>query len=85
MESGAAEIRYTLPGTLHYKSRILSPEFPWGQGAGVKLTLGLPIVRTPVDHGTAFDKAGPGSANPQSMLDAIRVAALLSRRLKKEK
>ncbi len=57
----------------------------WGQMAGVNLTLGLPIVRTSVDHGTAFDKAGLGSANPQSMLDAIRLAARLSRRLKKEK
>ncbi len=52
----------------------------WGQLAGVNMTLGLPIVRTSVDHGTAFDKAGEGSANPQSMLEAIRLAALLSRR-----
>lgn len=52
----------------------------WGQMAGVNLTLGLPIVRTSVDHGTAFDKAGAGTANPQSMLEAIRLAALLSRR-----
>jgi len=53
----------------------------WGRMAGVNLTLGLPIVRTSVDHGTAFDKAGEGSANPQSMVEAIRLAALLSRRL----
>ena len=52
----------------------------WGQMAGVNLTLGLPIVRTSVDHGTAFDKAGSGTANPQSMIEAIRLAALLSRR-----
>jgi len=52
----------------------------WGQLTGVNLTLGLPIVRTSVDHGTAFDKAGEGSANPQSMLEAIRLAALMSRR-----
>lgn len=51
----------------------------WGQMAGVNLTLGLPIVRTSVDHGTAFDQAGKGTANPQSMLDAIRLGALLSR------
>ena len=55
----------------------------WGQMAGVNLTLGLPIVRTSVDHGTAFDQAGKGTANPQSMLDAIRLAALLSRRGRK--
>jgi 4-hydroxythreonine-4-phosphate dehydrogenase len=47
---------------------------------GVNLTLGLPIVRTSVDHGTTFDKAGEGSANTQSILAAIRMAALLSRR-----
>lgn len=52
----------------------------WEQMTGVNVTLGLPIVRTSVDHGTAFDKAGEGTANPQSMLEAIRMAALLSRR-----
>ena len=51
----------------------------WDQMAGVNLTLGLPIVRTSVDHGTAFDQAGAGTANPQSMLEAIRLGALLSR------
>jgi 4-hydroxythreonine-4-phosphate dehydrogenase len=56
----------------------------WGQMAGVNITLGLPIVRTSVDHGTAFDQAGKGTANPQSMLDAIRLAALLSRRRKNQ-
>jgi len=52
----------------------------WGQMAGINLTQGLPIVRTSVDHGTAFDKAGEGIANPQSMVEAIRLAASLSRR-----
>lgn len=47
--------------------------------AGVNVTIGLPIVRTSVDHGTAFDKAGEGRANPQSMIEAIRMAAKLSR------
>ena len=60
----------------HYDARTGA----WGQMAGVNVTLGLPIVRTSVDHGTAFDKAGTGTANPQSMLEAIRLAALLSRR-----
>jgi 4-phospho-D-threonate 3-dehydrogenase / 4-phospho-D-erythronate 3-dehydrogenase len=45
---------------------------------GVNLTLGLPIIRTSVDHGTAFDIAGRGVANPQSMFAAIRVAADLA-------
>jgi len=51
----------------------------WGAVAGVNVTLGLPIVRTSVDHGTAFGKAGEGRANPQSMIEAIRLAALLSK------
>ena len=50
----------------------------WGNLAGVNLTLGLPIVRTSVDHGTAFGKAGEGRANPQSLIDAIDMAALLA-------
>jgi 4-hydroxythreonine-4-phosphate dehydrogenase len=50
----------------------------WGSLAGVNVTLGLPIIRTSVDHGTAFDKAGEGRANPQSMLEAIRLAARLA-------
>jgi len=52
----------------------------WGQLAGVNITLGLPIVRTSVDHGTAFGKAGEGRANPQSMKDAIHMAARLAAR-----
>ena len=50
----------------------------WGSMAGVNVTLGLPIVRTSVDHGTAFGKAGEGRANPESMIQAIRLAARLS-------
>lgn len=45
--------------------------------SGVNVTLGLPIVRTSVDHGTAFDIAGQGIANPQSMLEAIEFAERL--------
>jgi 4-phospho-D-threonate 3-dehydrogenase / 4-phospho-D-erythronate 3-dehydrogenase len=45
--------------------------------SGVNVTLGLPIVRTSVDHGTAFDIAGKGIANAQSMIEAIELAAKL--------
>jgi 4-hydroxythreonine-4-phosphate dehydrogenase len=45
---------------------------------GVNLTLGLPFVRTSPDHGTAFDKAGQGTADPSSMLEAIRLAEKLT-------
>jgi 4-hydroxythreonine-4-phosphate dehydrogenase len=49
-----------------------------GLEAGVNITVGLPIVRTSVDHGTAFDIAGKGVADPDSMKEAIRQAALLA-------
>ena len=45
---------------------------------GVNLTAGLPIVRTSVDHGTAFDIAGTGAADERSMLEALRQATLLA-------
>jgi 4-hydroxythreonine-4-phosphate dehydrogenase len=51
----------------------------WGQLSGVNVTLGLPIIRTSVDHGTAFGKAGEGRANPQSLIEAIRMAAHLAK------
>lgn len=47
---------------------------------GVNLTLGLPIVRTSPDHGTAFDIAGKNKANPSSMMAAISWAATLAAR-----
>lgn len=42
--------------------------------SGVNVTIGLPIVRTSVDHGTAFDIAGQGIASERSLIDAVRVA-----------
>ena len=47
----------------------------WTMVSGVNITIGLPIIRTSVDHGTAFRKAGKGTANPQSMIEAITLAA----------
>ena len=52
----------------------------WGAMSGVNITLGLPIVRTSVDHGTAFGKAGEGRANPQSMIEAIQLGAKLAKK-----
>jgi 4-hydroxythreonine-4-phosphate dehydrogenase len=46
-------------------------------GRAVNVTLGLPIVRTSVDHGTAFDIAGKGLADPSSMVEAVLLAARL--------
>jgi 4-hydroxythreonine-4-phosphate dehydrogenase len=46
---------------------------------GVNITLGLPIIRTSVDHGTAYDIAGTGQASPESLLSAIKTAADMAR------
>jgi 4-hydroxythreonine-4-phosphate dehydrogenase len=48
-----------------------------GFGSGVNVTLGLPFVRTAPDHGTAFDIAGKGVADPSSMIAALHLAAEL--------
>jgi 4-hydroxythreonine-4-phosphate dehydrogenase len=47
-------------------------------GHAVNVTLGLPIIRTSVDHGTAFDIAGKGIADPSSLIEAVRLAARLA-------
>lgn len=46
---------------------------------GVNVTVGLPIIRTSVDHGTAFDKAGKGTADPASMRAAVYLGARMAR------
>ena len=46
--------------------------------SGVNVSIGLPILRTSVDHGTAFDIAGTGQASEESMLAAIRVAVKMA-------
>ena len=50
----------------------------WDALSGVNITLGLPIIRTSVDHGTAFDIAGQGIANARSMIEAIEYAERLA-------
>ncbi|WP_397390812.1 4-hydroxythreonine-4-phosphate dehydrogenase PdxA [Polynucleobacter sp.] len=54
-------------------------------GGGVNVTLGLPIIRTSVDHGTALDIAGKGLADPGSMLEALRLAYQLAVNIKNTK
>ncbi len=54
-------------------------EKKWASVRGVNITVGLPIIRTSVDHGTAFGKAWKGRANPQSMIEAIKFAAKLAK------
>jgi 4-hydroxythreonine-4-phosphate dehydrogenase len=51
-----------------------------GIEAGVNITVGLPVIRTSVDHGTAFDIAGTGRADDASMLEALRQAVQLAQR-----
>jgi 4-phospho-D-threonate 3-dehydrogenase / 4-phospho-D-erythronate 3-dehydrogenase len=59
----------------HYDHRVRS----WTGVRGINVSLGLPIVRTSVDHGTGFDQAGQGTASEESMIDAIEYAAKLAR------
>lgn len=49
-----------------------------GLEAGVNITVGLPIIRTSVDHGTAFDIAGKGIVDERSMNEALNQAILLA-------
>lgn len=51
----------------------------WDSVSGVNITLGLPIIRTSVDHGTAFDQAGKGTASEASLINAIEYAAMMAR------
>ena len=46
----------------------------WSSMSGVNVTVGLPIIRTSVDHGVAFGKTGEGRANEESMVEAIKMA-----------
>ena len=61
-----------------YHDQALIPIKTLDFDRGVNVTLGLPFIRTSPDHGTAFDIAGKGRANPSSMIHAIRMAARIS-------
>jgi len=63
-----------------YHDQGLIPIKLMGFGRGVNVTLGLPIIRTSVDHGTAFGKAWQYRADEGSLLEALRVAATMARR-----
>jgi 4-hydroxythreonine-4-phosphate dehydrogenase len=62
-----------------YHDQGLIPLKLLGFKIGVNFSAGLPIIRTSPDHGTAFDIAGKGKADPESMIQAIRLAALITR------
>ncbi|AGN01237.1 4-hydroxythreonine-4-phosphate dehydrogenase [Salinarchaeum sp. Harcht-Bsk1] len=65
----------------HDQGHIPIKMLGFGDGAvtGVNVTIGLPIVRTSVDHGTAFDIAGTCQADPTSLIDAVEVAVRAAR------
>jgi len=62
-----------------YHDQALIPVKTLGFDEGVNITLGLPIVRTSPDHGTAFGIAGTGTADETSLMEALRQAALIAR------
>ena len=61
-----------------YHDQGLIPVKYLGLETGVNITLGIPFVRTSPDHGTAFDLAGKGVADPSSLLEAMAVARMLT-------
>ncbi|HEY4121152.1 MAG TPA: 4-hydroxythreonine-4-phosphate dehydrogenase PdxA, partial [Byssovorax sp.] len=63
-----------------YHDQATIPSKLLGFGEAVNVTLGLPIVRTSVDHGTGYDIAGLGKADPRGMMEALTLAARLARR-----
>ena len=63
-----------------YHDQALIPLKTLDRDGGVNVTLGLPIVRTSPDHGTAYDIAGKGVASPASLIAALRLAAELAAR-----
>ena len=63
-----------------YHDQALIPIKTLAFDDGVNVTLGLPFIRTSPDHGTAFDIAGTGRANPSSLVAALRLAARMAMR-----
>jgi 4-hydroxythreonine-4-phosphate dehydrogenase len=73
----AARARYDVALAM-YHDQALIPIKTLAFDTGVNVTLGLPFIRTSPDHGTAFDIAGKGLANPTSLIEAARLAARLA-------
>jgi len=79
MFTPAARARYDAAICM-YHDQALIPLKTLDVASGVNVTLGLPIIRTSPDHGTAFDIAGQGRADPASLIAALRLAATLAER-----
>jgi 4-hydroxythreonine-4-phosphate dehydrogenase len=71
--------KYSCYLALYHDQGLIPFKMAHGHDNGVHMTLGLPIVRTSVDHGTAKDIFGKNKANPNSMIDAIKAAISLVR------
>ena len=67
-----------------YHDQALIPLKTLDFDKGVNVTLGLPFIRTSPDHGTAFDIAGKGIANPQSLIEAIKLASHMAANSKQQ-
>ena len=74
----AARARYDVALTMYHDQGLI-PVKTLAFDTGVNVTLGLPFVRTSPDHGTAFDIAGKGIANPSSLIAALKLADRLTR------
>ncbi len=77
MFHAAARKKYDVAVTMYHDQGLI-PLKTLAFDEGVNVTLGLPFVRTSPDHGTAFDIAGQGRANPASLIAAARLAARLA-------
>ncbi len=77
MFTAAARARYDVAICMYHDQGLI-PLKTLDMTQGVNVTLGLPIVRTSPDHGTAFDIAGQGVADPASLIAALRLAARLA-------
>ncbi len=68
-----------------YHDQATIPMKLLGFGEAVNVSLGLPIIRTSVDHGTAYDRAGKGTADPRGMIEAMTLALRLEREERRER
>lgn len=71
--------KYSVYLTMYHDQGLIPFKMIHGQDSGVHISLGVPFIRTSVDHGTAKDIFGKNKANPHSMIDALRWAIKLAR------
>jgi 4-hydroxythreonine-4-phosphate dehydrogenase len=79
MFHAAARAQYDVALTMYHDQGLI-PLKALDFARGVNVTLGLPIIRTSPDHGTAYDIAGTGKADPTSLIEAMNLASLMAQR-----